>query len=113
MIDHILTFSSERAAKSALPALTVDDAWNEGKTIPGVTLTRDGEVLPGWSIMVSAENQDRALVALPECVLVLHRPTGNILHSAIDSEGLKISPLPAWSQPNAMQARVVKGRPIS
>lgn len=77
MMDHMLRFASEDAARAALPAYCADGQWDGSRTIPGVSIITaeavwDGEalvspeaVLPGWWIVVSLDAVSAALRDLP------------------------------------------------
>jgi hypothetical protein len=77
MIDHILKFETEAAAKAALPQFVGDEGqWDGSRTIPNVSvITADEETLPGWWIAIGLTALSEELRSLPDdaCRLITDR----------------------------------------
>lgn len=97
MIDHVLTFADEAAARSAL--LSGDATWDVSCTIPGVQIIT-GETpsagadeygnplppmptfAPGWSVLIARNDVDAHLMQMPECTSIKNRVTGEQVKGA-------------------------------
>lgn len=79
MIDHLMTFASEAAAKADAVVGTYvggDGSWRGDICIPNVavTVTATGQPFDSsWRIVIAKPTQDAALSALSSCHLVTDR----------------------------------------
>lgn len=80
MIDHLLKFSGEAEAISAVRQhyISSDAQWRTDYCIPGATVysvaadgkkTADGS----WYLWIALPTKDAQLIALPQCIMVLDR----------------------------------------
>lgn len=103
MIDHILKFDSEVAAKSALADYVIEDTWDGSRTIPDLkiitqeaawdhsdpenpVLVSPEQTLPGFWIAVALLELATALRDLPDnaCRFIANRDTGGFIYTAPD-----------------------------
>lgn len=110
MIDHLLKFETEAAAKAALPAYVIDDQWDGSRTIPGLSIITTEAVwdmtdpeapvlvtpeqrLPGWWIAIGLTELSATLRDLPgnACRLITSREAAAagqpfVLYAAPDAD---------------------------
>lgn len=77
MIDYLLRFADEAAARAACPQFRTEEGWDTSRVIPACrvyTLT-DGipEYLPYWYLWVALPALDAALTTMPECMIAADR----------------------------------------